>query len=133
MYWINSRALKNKLRSGEFSERDAIPYIIAQGILINLSFLGDSPDTTNSLIAISLGILAVIIGTWFVFKKHAPNSNSSFLKKYVSLGWVVTIHCFLILIPVLFALAFLMVVLGASEFAMEIMPTAFVVIFLFSP
>ena len=122
MYWINSRALKNKLRSGDFSERDAIPYIIAQGILINLSFLGDSPETATSLITIGAGILGVILGTLFVFKKHDPNSNSSFLKKYVSLSWVVTIHCTLLLIPFLIVTILLAATTGAKDVIFEAAP-----------
>jgi len=130
MYWINTKQLKNKLRSGTFSDRDAIPYIIADGVLINLAYLGDSPDTAKSLVVIAVGILAVILGTWFVFNKHDPDSQSSFLKKYISLGWVVSVHCLLLFIPFLIVFAILLAAItGAREFVFEVAPTAGAIIF----
>lgn len=129
MYWINSRALKNKLRSGEFSDRDVIPYIIAEGILYNLSFIGDALNDTTSYVTIFAGILAVIFGTLFVFKKHDPNSNSSFLKKYFSLGWVVTVHCLIAVIPFTILTIILAVITGAKDLIFEAAPATGAILF----
>lgn len=132
MYWINSRALKNKLRSGDFSDRDAIPYIIAEGILINLVLLlSGTPEGKTSLVSTVAGVLAVVLGTWFVFKKHNPDSSSSFLKKYLSLGWVVSIQFFLIFISILLLVLVPAIIWGITSINGELVANAAEIIFYF--
>ena len=100
MYWINIKALKEDLISGDYQERDIIPYIIASGIMTSLGSIGGSDAGIFDLIAAIIGIIAIIFGTWYVFGQHKPNSQVSFLSKYISLGWVVGFRLFLTIIPI---------------------------------
>lgn len=104
MYWIKTKKLKEELRSGTFSERDAIPYVIAQGILIQLAIFCGTDKSMFDWFTFPFSIIALIVGTWYVFKKHNADSATSFLAKYVSLSWVVTIQCILIFTPVAVAI-----------------------------
>jgi len=100
MYWINIKALKEDLRSGDYQDRDIVPYIIASGIMTQLFSIGGSNAGIFDLIAALIGIIAIVSGTWYVFGQHKQNSQASFLSKYISLGWVVGFRLFLIIIPV---------------------------------
>lgn len=101
MYWIKIKKLKHELQTGSFTERDAIPYIIAGGILVALIPLTKTNGSVFDLIAVAYDILIIVLGTWYVFKQHNPDSASSFLAKYISLSWVVGFRCFLIFIPLM--------------------------------
>lgn len=99
MYWMKTKSLKHDLQTGTFTERDAIPYIIAESILVQLALFGGSEHIVFDSLNIIIGIAAIITGTWYVFNKHDKDSASSFLSKYVSIGWVVTVQCLLMLFP----------------------------------
>ena len=112
MYWINIESLKADLQTGRFTERDAVPYIIADGILMSVFALADGYESPLDFLGAILGILAVIYGTWFVFNRHNSHSRSSFLMKYIALGWVVSIRCLLVLVPLIIVLTIPVAILG---------------------
>ena len=105
MYWLNLKSLKQDLRTGQFKDINAVPYIIAAGIMMifNIFFAGGYSSPID-LLAFALAITAVVWGTWHVFKKHNENSESSFLMQYISLSWVVSLRCLLAFLPLIIIL-----------------------------
>lgn len=114
MYWIKIKSLKHDLKTGTFTERDAIPYVIAEGILFQLALIVGSEQSIFDLFNLIIGIVAIIIGTWYVFKLHDKDSASSFLAKYISIGWVVTIQCLLIFLPLAIAIIVPAAIMGSK-------------------
>lgn len=107
MYWTNIKALKIDLSSGNYQERDIVPYIIADGILTALFSIGGSDTAVFDVINVIIGIVIIIVGTWYVFGQHQPNSQASFLTKYISLSWVVGFRLLIITIPLIIIGVFL--------------------------
>lgn len=101
MFWLDINALKAQLRSGEFKERDIVPYIVADGILSQVFGMGRASAAGVDLLARLVGVAAILIGTWHVFERHDPESAVGFLPKYVALGWVVGFRLFLVFLPVM--------------------------------
>ncbi len=105
MYWINIKSLKDDLRSGNCKERSVIPYIIAEGILIQLLAIFGTEITLFDFFSFIICVIIIIFGTWYVFEKHNQNSATSFLVKYITLGWVLNIRLSLIMLPIFIPLA----------------------------
>jgi hypothetical protein len=130
MYWVNINVLKIKLQTGQFKEIDAIPYIIADGILTCLAGLAGGYTSPLDLVTACIAITAIIYGTWHVFKKHNQNSESSFLTKYITLGWVVHWRCLLVLLPLIIIFTIPVAMLG-NETWIHITSSMWVIIFYF--
>jgi hypothetical protein len=112
MYWLNIHALKSDLRAGQVSERDVVPYLIAEGILIQLSYLDGSGSSFFDYVDVLVGTAAVILGTWYVFNRH--RGGAPFLLKYITLGWVVGWRVLLVILPVFIVLALILGAMGGE-------------------
>ena len=107
MYWIGIKKLKKDLREGTFSDRDAVPYLIAEGVLTELGLLAGSKSNIFDIVAAVIGIAALILGILFVYKYHNRSSRSSFLACYISMGWVLSIRYILLFLPLVVVAALL--------------------------
>lgn len=97
MYLINIKSLKKELINGPFTEKQAFQYLLAYLLFSNLVSL--LPDTTVNHWTIISGILYVIItflGIIYCFKKNKGSTGESFLPRYFSLLWVVSLRMFFI-------------------------------------
>ena len=107
MYWIRTKKLKKQLRKGRITERQILPYLIAESICIQLTMMlipfalmlaVEAEQTLFNIYDLASEIIVIaafIIGIFYIFKKHQPASGSTFLQKYIPLSWVVAIQCLL--------------------------------------
>lgn len=100
MYWLGIEELKAELRAGTLAERDMVSYLIAQGIVLQLS-LAEASANAFALVECVFGVLTTVFGTWYVFNLHVESSKSSFLQKFVTLGWVVSIRWVIFFLPLI--------------------------------
>lgn len=106
MYFLRCSELKEKLSKRTLSEREALPYLIADSVLIAIamsSFLGGytSPNLWDFLRDV-LAVMTTVAGIIYAYKKNGGNNGYDFLQKYIVLGWVITWRWILIFIPLFF-------------------------------
>lgn len=109
MYFVQYNPLKQQLRNRTLSDRDALPYLILDGVVVALMGLNISSDGLNALNVVSTFISVAIIigGTFHVYDQNGGNEGFDLVRKYVVLGWVVGIRVFLACIPVFLILGIL--------------------------
>lgn len=109
MYFVQYNPLKQQLRNRTLSDRDALPYLILDGVVVALMGLNISSNGLNALNVVSTFISVAIIigGTFHVYDQNGGNEGFDLVRKYVVLGWVVGIRVFLACIPVFLILGIL--------------------------
>ena len=97
MYFFKIEPLKQKLRDGVFTDREALPYLIGWIVFSPLT-LGSKLNFAKDedLLLAFLGIFATIFGPWFVYKENSGAVGNNFIQKFIVLGWVV--YCRLALV-----------------------------------
>ena len=109
MYFVQYNPLKQQLRNRTLSDRDALPYLILDGVVVVLLGLNISSDGLNAFNVVSTFLSAAIIigGTFHVYEQNGGNEGFDLVRKYVVLGWVAGIRVFLASIPVFLILGIL--------------------------
>lgn len=105
MYFWRIEALKRRLIGAPFSDREALPYLIAEGSLISMAFafppmFPNGWDTVQGLV----GVPVSIIGTLWVYRQNGGQTGSEILQRYLALNWVLFVR-FVPLIAALFIVA----------------------------
>ena len=101
MNWINLSDAENKLKNDEFSDNEALKYLIAFIILYTL--IGFGVIESNFLGFISV-VLQIIISIWVilkVFKINELGDRKDFFKRYIVISWIIGFRLFLISLFVL--------------------------------
>lgn len=125
MYIWNIGALKKKLASERFSDKELIPYIVLYAALSvvggevsqYLSYEVDAWDYIGSVGA----VIMTIAGTVYCYKCNGGKNGTNFLLKYFSIGFVIGVRFFVYLIPI----GFLLGVYTGIVFGQEGHPTNF--------
>jgi len=106
MIWLRLKKLENKLEKFELTERDSYYYLFAFAITAILSnYLLNEVPTTSSVNWIDRveyygSIIITIWGLSNSFKINESGNGKEYLKRFLSISWVVAVRLFLILIPV---------------------------------
>ena len=103
MYFVKYQPLKQKLAERSLSDKEALPYLLIFTVLT--VFVTSVPlydnfnnwDVLTSILSIALAILGII----YAYKKNGGEEGYDFIQKYVVLGWVVFIRCFLVFLPIM--------------------------------
>lgn len=115
MYFVKYHPLKARLSARSVSDREALPYLIM--VYVINSLLVSLPDFQEynfwDGVSAILTVAVTIGGILHVYRKNGGASGFDLIRKYVILGWVVTIRCLLAFIPVA-------IVFGLAEVAMGI-------------
>ncbi|MBQ4877981.1 hypothetical protein J8M21_12260 [Pseudoalteromonas luteoviolacea] len=100
MYFWNIWALKSDLRANLLTPRCDLKYLIA--ILILMSLRNTPTETSNSYDYLSLlfDVLMVVVGTWYCFKINDGNNGKDFLRRYLSICWVVGVRVLVCTVPI---------------------------------
>ena len=109
MYFVQYNPLKEKLRRQSLNDRDTLPYLILNGVVVALMGLNISSDGLNAFNVVSTFISVAIIigGTFHVYDQNGGKEGFDLVRKYIVLGWVVAIRVFLASIPVFLILGVL--------------------------
>ena len=105
MYFVRYQPLKEKLKNRELTDREALPYLLISSILTALATSFPFTDNFNSVGVIN-GITTLglaILGVLYAYKKNGKENGYDLIQKYLVLGWVVFVRCFLLFIPVFIA------------------------------
>ena len=101
MYFIKINTLKEKIKRKELFDREALPYFFLFIILYELNGIIPPVEPLNFYDHVfniaALGI--TIIGTYYCYHQNGKSDGYDFILKYIVLGWVVFIRCFLVFVP----------------------------------
>ena len=101
MNWINLSDAENKLKNDEFSDNEALKYLIAIVILGSLVGFGVIERNILSFISVVLHIIISIWGILKVFKINELGDRKDFFKRYIVISWIIGFRLFLISLFVL--------------------------------
>ena len=105
MYFWNIKKLKAQIIERPLTEREVLPYIIANALVYLLlmeliSYLYsfhevgavDMPYGFWEYLSIAFSIVMTIMGCVWLFRKNKTRSENYFLQRYTALGWVVMLR-----------------------------------------
>ncbi|HEX6981737.1 MAG TPA: hypothetical protein VF181_03155 [Balneolaceae bacterium] len=116
MNWFNLRDLENRLSDNNVSDKEGFYYLMASFILFSLISYGSSSDYYNNdtflFAEVALVLLITVVGLNLTFKVNQKGDGKDYLKRFLSLYFVIGIRLFvfimLLAIPVaIFAVVFL--------------------------
>ena len=99
MYFWDIESLKHDLVNGNLNQISDLKYLVAT---VGALALGCLPyEATNSLdyYYVFINIALVAMGTVFCFHANGGDTGAEFLRKYLSISWLLTIKFVAILIP----------------------------------
>jgi len=109
--WWRIEGLKSQLSARPHTDREILPYTVANGALVGLSFTFPPAnpnvwDTLGGVVAAPL----IVLGVLWAYRQNGGHAGRDFLQRYFTIGWVTSIR----LLPVvLLAAAVLFVIKGA--------------------
>ncbi|WP_152996235.1 hypothetical protein [Pseudoalteromonas sp. H105] len=118
MYFWKIESLKSDLREGNLTQSNDLKYLA--GTLVLFVLASFPSDTVNlfDYFNILLGVLSVICGTALCFFANGGNQGSDFLRRYLSISWVVGIRLLVTTVPI-FILIYVVVELAGYGFSEE--------------
>ena len=129
MYFWNIKKLKALIVERPLTEREALPYIIANALMYLLlteliSYLYSFHEV--SAVAISYGfwdylsvafsIVITIMGSIWLFRKNKVQSENYFLQRITALGWVVMLRTTVFVLLASIILFFLVQIIASDFF-----------------
>ena len=102
MYFVFYHPLKHKLRTNSLSDREALPYLLIEAVLVSLDSNSSGERLSNGydFLSLCLSVIIVIGGTYYVYLQNGGKEGFNLIQKYVVLGWVVGIRLAIVSIPV---------------------------------
>ena len=109
MYFVRYQPLKDKLRDRTLSEREALPYLVVFVALASLAQAFPKLHEYGKLDAVSglLNLGAAIWGILYSYHHNGGRAGHDLIRKFVVLGWIVSVRCILAFIPISLLLIFL--------------------------
>lgn len=94
MIWINIKKLENKISKNELTDKDSYKYLLATLILSIISILVPTINGWNyaSLIHVFLSVIITVFGLQRLYKLNEKADNKDFLKRLISITWVVRVR-----------------------------------------
>ena len=101
MHFVRYHPLKEKLRNRSVSDRETLPYLVIFAALTAL--IGAFPAVNGfnewDLISGLLSVAFAVVGIIYAYRSNGAEEGFDLIQKYVVLGWVVTVRCLLVFIP----------------------------------
>ncbi len=105
MYFFKIEPLKQKLRDGTLTEREALPYYLLMLALMGLVPLPEEHvihvPYVHQLFTTALSLLGLI----YAFDQNGGRAGSNFLQKAILLGWVLGLRLIVCLFAIMFVAA----------------------------
>ena len=109
MYFIKYQPLKRKLKERTLSDREAVVYLLVYSLLLMMS-AGIPPETMEEcndrgLMAWDYVVIALvnagitIAGIYYIYVANGGKSGFDLIQKSFVLGWVVSIRCLIVFLP----------------------------------
>lgn len=102
MYFTKYQPLKERLRTRSISDKEALPYLVVisalTALIVGLPATTGSPNAWDYL-SVTTSTLLAIGGILYSYRCNDGNKGFDLIQKYVVLGWVVAVRCFLAFIP----------------------------------
>lgn len=109
MYFIKYQPLKRKLKERTLSDREAVVYLLVYSVLLMMS-AGIPPETMDEcndygLMALDYVVIALvsagitIAGIYYIYVANGGKSGFDLIQKSFVLGWVVSIRCLIVFLP----------------------------------
>ncbi len=98
MYFWNIEALKDEIREGHFTDKQAIPYIVLTTFLYTLGmelvYYFPAQDSHNiwDVIDSILSIVIPLFAIMYAYKKNGGGEGRDFANKFFSIGFVLSIR-----------------------------------------
>ena len=100
MIWFDLKELERKISSDELSDKEAFHYVLAQAIVLALSFESSSWVDPFWLKFVGRALL-VLITIWGLHKAYKANDEvdgRDFLKRYFAIRWVIGVRIVLVVL-----------------------------------
>ena len=115
MYFWRIDKLKAQLQQGDLPQREQFQYFLAMQVLVALATAPVSAANNYDWIAWGIVILVTVLGVLYWYRCNNADSGSRFLERVMSIGFVVTVRLFVLLM-----LPALLLYLLVLEFFLEI-------------
>lgn len=110
MIWFNIKALENRLKNGDITDKVIFYYLLAEVIATSIfgSMFGNNPYTTKWLqvMSVLLSLAISVIGTKRTFEINSAGDNKDYLLRYLSLSLVTGIRLCIFSILIGFPIVF---------------------------
>ena len=111
------------------SERETLPYLV---IFVALSAtVGSYPYTTfdvwDALSAI-YSVSIAVLGTVFIYRQNGAAAGRDFLQRYLAVGWVVALRCFIAITAVFIGYMGILDALGILDDTTRWLDTIFIAV-----
>lgn len=112
MYFFSIDSLKSDLAHGELNQSEDMKYVVATLILYTLGTMPVEAPNTLDYLSSFIGAVIVLIGSLFCYWSNGGRTGEDFLRKYLSISWVVGVRLGL---AVLFLLFLVSIFIGAMS------------------
>ncbi|MDK2596054.1 hypothetical protein [Pseudoalteromonas obscura] len=107
MYFWNISKLKLDLVANKLTTLCDLKYLIATLALLSLSVTYSENSNLFDYLSTLVDICVLTFGTWFCYRVNGGKTSKDFLRRYLSIGWVVGIRVIVFSMPVVIATYFL--------------------------
>jgi hypothetical protein len=102
MYFYSINKLKDRLKSGQLSERESVPYLIISAAFIALfAYFPSPPENLWDYVSLSISLALAILGTIWLYQKNGGSDGKDFIYRYIILGFVVIVRYITAMLPVI--------------------------------
>ena len=108
MYFLRYQPLKEQLRTRSLSDKEALPYLVLLCGLAAAATLFSSSEAFNSWDWVSggLSVVLAVCGVFYAYSKNGGRAGVDLIQKYIVIGWIASVRCTLVFIPIIIALYF---------------------------
>jgi hypothetical protein len=115
MYFWNITKLKEEIRGGGPSENECFKYLLAFGIFFALLSSAPKSRENSESVPVLLSALAlvgiVVAAVTYCYQMNGGAAGRDFLKRFISIAWVIGWRSLLVAFPVLLGIVFVFVYL----------------------
>jgi len=100
MIWFNIGKLESRIGSDELTEKDGFYYLLA-GVICSSFIIPEMKNSLSMWCYVVYGVCCLLFNLWGVFKMFRINNSidgKDFLKRFLSIRWVICIRL-LVLFP----------------------------------
>lgn len=107
MTWFNIKELERKLINNELSDKESFDYLLFSSVLLTFfTYIGVKEHSNDWLhfLELIISLVITIVGTKATYTINATGGQKDYLKRYISLSFVVGVRLFVFALLVAFIL-----------------------------